>query len=90
MMHTTATCTITIIFLIIILKTLTMSLVAYWTVNGSNTILLCYIFLWNLHFYVFHSIAKCMVLWYYCILELTTIFADDNDIQGDSLPEFIG
>ena len=24
------------------------------------------------------------------IIELTTIFADDIDIQGDSLPEFIG
>ena len=32
----------------------------------------------------------CMVLWYYYILELTTIVADDIDIQGDSLPKFIG
>ena len=26
-----------------------------------------------------------MILWYYYILELTTIFVDDIDIQGDSL-----
>ena len=31
-----------------------------------------------------------MVLQYYYILELTTIFSDDIDIQGDSLPESIG
>ena len=31
-----------------------------------------------------------IILWYYYILELTTIFADDIDIQGDSSPEFIG
>ena len=31
-----------------------------------------------------------MILWYYYVLELTTIFAVDIDIEGDSLPEFIG
>ena len=31
-----------------------------------------------------------MILWYYYILELTTIIAVDIDIQGDSLPVFIG
>ena len=32
----------------------------------------------------------CMVPWYYYILELTTIFADAIDTQGDCLPVFMG
>ena len=44
----------------------------------------------TLHFYVFHRTEIGMILWYYHILELTNIFADDIDIQGDSLQEFIG
>ena len=31
-----------------------------------------------------------MVLRYYYILELTTIFAENIDIQGNSILEFIG
>ena len=42
------------------------------------------------HFEAFHATETCTVLRYYYILELTTIIADDIDIQEDSLPVFIG
>ena len=51
---------------------------------------LCIIFSCNVHFEAFYATEARMVLRYYYILELTTIFAVDIDIQENSSPVFIG
>ena len=74
-MHTTATCTLTITFLMIILETLTMSLIAYWTekwIHYYNFVLyiftkpafLCeqFIFFWQSWYYYMHLTIQYYVL----------------------------